>query len=376
VRVELAETRACGFRNLATAPVQWAPGTNLVLGANGEGKTNLLESVVVLTNARSFRSSAVRPQVAHGSAAFYLRGVVRREEQQTVLEQSVELAARVRRTLAVDGVPTEAGRYLRICPVVSLSSEDRELVLGPPEVRRAYLDRCVFLLQPRGLESMRTYRKLLRQRNAALASQWPDRHIEPWEEELAELAAEVVGLRQRILAQLAPRVDRLWCALAAPDAPEVTLHYAGDSWADGVEVAQLADGYRAQYRYTRQRDRELGFTRSGPHRHDLRLLADGRAARGVLSSGQIKVLTVALRLALLQVVETSGDGCLPVVIDDVDAELDPQALRRVLSHLGHDRQLIVSSAHDELLQEMLPGAHHLWMHNGHSVPAVTSGVDA
>lgn len=371
--MELEETRARGFRNLDDQPVQWAPGTNLVLGANGEGKTNLLESVVVLANARSFRTAAVRPLVAHGEAAFCLQGTVRRAEQRIGLEQTVELAPHVRRTLKVDGAASDAASYLRICPVVAISSEDRELVLGGPENRRAYLDRSVFLLQPQGLETLRRYRRMLRQRNAALAAGWADRELEPWDAELGELASAVVSRRQQCLASLIPHVREIWSALAAPDAPQITLEYAAEQWAIDVERVELAEVYRSQYAASRQRDREIGFTRTGPHRHDLRLLADGRAARGVLSSGQIKLLTVALRLALLGAVEAAGGDSLPVVIDDVDAELDPDALSRLVSHLGGQRQLIVSSAHGEMLRSILPGACRVVVQRGRCTSAVASG---
>ena len=363
-RVELEETGASGFRNLAVAPVQWASGANVVLGENGEGKTNLLESVVVIGNARSFRTTSVRPQVTHGESAFMLRGTIRRGGRRVRLEQTVELLPSVRRTLRIDGAETNAGEYLQVCPVVSVSADDRHLVVGGPEVRRAYLDRCAFLLRPSGLEVLRRYRRVLRQRNAALTAQWSGQLLDPWDDELAGLAAEVVRRRRTTLDRLARHVQRLWRELAAADAPDVQLDYAPETWAQDLAADELQDAYRTHYERVRGRDRELGHTRAGPHRHDLRISAGGRSARGVLSSGQIKVLTVALRLAVLEVVEETSEESLPVVVDDVDAELDPSALRRVIKTLGDERQLIVSSAHDELLRATLPRARQLWVRRG------------
>ena len=100
------------------------------------------------------------------------------------------------------------------------------------------------------------------------------------------------------------------------------------------------------------RDRRTVFTGEGPHRHDLGLRADGKPVRHMLSSGQIKVVAAALRLASLQQVERERDEHLPVIIDDVDAELDAVVLSRLIDHLTGDRQLFLSSADGRAFQEL------------------------
>lgn len=143
-RVHLVEIRTTGFRNLASALVSWSPTGNLVSGANGQGKTNLLEAVTVFGNLRSFRVSSMRQVVAHGGSEFYLEGKVETKTGTLRLSQHVIPGPPVRRVLEVGGVATGVAQYLRVFPVVALSGADRELIAGGPHTRRTFLDRFSF----------------------------------------------------------------------------------------------------------------------------------------------------------------------------------------------------------------------------------------
>ena len=144
--MHLVEIRTAGFRNLASAEVFWSPSGNLVAGANGQGKTNLLEAVTVLGNLRSFRASSMRQIVTQGDPEFVIEGRVETGSGQVRLSQHVIAGPPVRRVLEIGGVPATVPQYLQVFPVVALSSADRELVAGGPNTRRAFLDRSTFLL--------------------------------------------------------------------------------------------------------------------------------------------------------------------------------------------------------------------------------------
>lgn len=362
--MRLVRIQAERFRNLTEEPFMWADGMNLVMGANGEGKSNLLEAVTVLGTLRSFRGAPWTAVARHGEGGFRLSGEVEVGGMRRCLEQAVELGPPLRRTLRVDGREVESGEYLCCLPVFSLSSPDIALVAGPPELRRAFLDRLSFLLRPRHLAEVRGWQLALRQRNAALARRGDDDEMATWEEALSQRAASVVAGRLRTAARLGASFGRLYAELARPGFPRVELSYAAETAvAQGDDLPQLIEHYRSRLLASRARDRERGFTGEGPHRHDLRLVVGGRPARTVLSAGQLRLTAAALRLAALAEVEGERGETLPVTVDDADAELDDRALGRVLGILRGGRQVFLSTAHDRVAERVGP-ARKLWLRAG------------
>jgi DNA replication and repair protein RecF len=126
--------------------------------------------------------------------------------------------------------------------------------------------------------------------------------------------------------------------------------------------------YRQRYNETRARDRQAGFTLDGPHRHDVSLRCEGREARYLLSSGQAKVVAAALRLATLACVEREHGEHYPVIVDDIDAELDRGALERLLRFLGTERQVLMSSTSEQVAEVAGHGTQRLRLDNGIVVP--------
>jgi len=363
--MELVEFTATRFRNLDVERLQFAAGANIVLGFNGVGKTSLLEAIFVLGNLRSFRSSSLHRVVCHGNSNFQVGGTIKSTEGTHHLEQIVEVGPPIRRTLRVDGSNVNVGQYLQFFPVVAISGADHELVGGGPESRRALLDRFVFLVRPAYLEELRSYRRALRQRNAALTAGAGNAELEAWEEPLARTAGSVVAARAQGAKVLAEYFSDIYEKLRGEDFPAIELSYRTEPWLDPSEGRQkVEDLYQQRYNETRARDRLAGFTGDGPHRHDLSLRAARRSIRYVVSSGQAKVVAAALRLATLAHVEKERHELFPVIVDDVDAELDSTALTRLVDHLGNERQIFLSSTNDEIAALFGSRSRRMWLDNG------------
>ena len=363
--MELTDFTASGFRNLHIDNLKFSAGTNVILGLNGVGKTNLLEAVAVLGNLRSFRSSSLHRAVLHGTAMFRLEGTVQSREGSHHLEQLVEVGPPIRRRLRVDGADVNVGQYLQFFPVVAITGADHELVGGGPESRRALLDRFVFLVHPPHLEELRSYRRAVRQRNAALTAGAGDAELEAWEKPLAQAAGRLVAARTQGAEMLADYFTLIYEKLRGKDFPTIEPTYRTEPWLETrAGPKRVEDLYQQRYNETRARDRLAGFTGDGPHRHDLSLRAAGRSIRYAVSSGQAKVVAAALRLATLAHVEKERHEHFPVIVDDVDAELDGTALTRLVEHLGNERQIFLSSSNDEIVPLFSPRSLRMWLDKG------------
>ena len=363
--MELIDISVENFRNLELEKVTFDGGTNIVTGANGAGKTSLLEAIVVLGNLKSFRTPSLRRAVRHGEKQFHLCGTIRSATGTHRVEERFHAGPPVQRLLRVDGQEVSVARYLANFPVFAITGPDRELVVGGPDERRALLDRLVFLLQPGYLEVFRSYRRALKQRNAALVDGRDDNEIEAWEVQLAEAAGHVVGARIKVANRLFDHFGEISEVLCGKDFPPITIDYRTEPWWSASEDLERVEVlYQQRYNETRTRDRQTGFTGDGPHRHDLSLRAEGRSARYELSSGQAKTVAAALRLAALAQIEKERREHFPVIVDDVDAELDESSLTRLVRHLGNERQLFLSSTSDALGSHTGPEARQLRLVNG------------
>jgi len=376
--VALLCLRLAGVRNLADAEIPFDPRCTLVLGPNGAGKSGLLEAVALLGNLRSHRGAGWRQVVRHGRSRLRIEGEVGEGDgRRRSLAVAVDVAEGTRR-LELDGAEVPLGRYLRLFPVAVLTGDGASLVRGSPEGRRALLDRLAFALEPSALAALRRYRHLLRQRNAALQA-GQRKALEVWEEGLAAAAARVVALRRRALAALAAAWEGVAGDLLEGAVRDLELAYREEAEIAGAADEQgVAAGYRARYAGARERELALGFTLSGPHRHDLVLRLGGRPAREVLSAGQAKLVAAALRLAALEAAEAAGGAAArTVLLDDADSELDGRALERLLGRAGRGRQVVAASASGTRLGAACPGAARVWLRDGSALRSlpVENGYD-
>ena len=365
--MKLVEFSIHGFRNLELESLSFADRSNFVLGPNGAGKTSLLEAIVVLGNLRSFRSPSLRPALQHGKTAFRLEGRISDGDSSRHLAMEFEVGPPLRRRLFVNGTPMRIDNYLLYFPVFAITGPDRELVRGGPHQRRALLDRFVFLQQPVFFEQLHRYRRVLAQRNAALSAGVGGAEMEVWDDRLAEAAAAIVVARRTSANALSNCFSEVYEALGGDRLPKVEVGYRGEHWLAPDESAERVEElYRQRYNETRERDRRAGFTGDGPHRHDVSLRTAGRAIRYTSSSGQSKMVAAALRLATLAQVEKETHQRFPVVVDEIDAELDREALRRLLEYLEGERQLFLSSTDEKLKIHGGSGHQRIWLENGKS----------
>jgi len=192
------------FRNLAQTTLEWSTESNLIVGDNGQGKTNLLEAICVLTTLNSFRTRRLQGVVRHGTQEFLIAGEIAGGVGRRRLEQRTSVGPPLSRTLRVDGHTATTRDFLRLCPVFAITAANHHVVTGPPVLRRRFLDRFAFLLDPATLDELRRYQRTLRQRNAALAHRVTGDELSAWDGRLAAAAATLTVRRAAAAERLAP----------------------------------------------------------------------------------------------------------------------------------------------------------------------------
>ncbi|MDH3289658.1 MAG: DNA replication and repair protein RecF [Gemmatimonadota bacterium] len=315
------------FRNIAALDIELPAEGVVVIGENGEGKTNLLEAIYYLVLFRSLRGAKDRELVRFGDASFFIAG-----EGPRRVAVGYEIAGR-RKKVTVDRVEMKkladgVGRLT----AVAFAPSDRTIVAGGPTGRRRYLDIVLALSEPGYLAALSAMRQALRQRNAALRNGHGDA-ARAFDAPFAAAAGTVARARRRWVAASAARFQDLCTTLG--EAGTCSLLYAPDHHREDDTAGHI----EAALRRTFARDTRRGMTTVGPHRDDLRLSLDGRDQRTYGSAGQQRTAAVALRLLEAESL-AAAEGSPPVALyDDVFAELDRGRQERLLA----------------LIRETLPG---------------------
>ncbi|HEX2290824.1 MAG TPA: DNA replication/repair protein RecF [Pseudonocardiaceae bacterium] len=367
------------FRSWEHAELDLQPGVAVLIGANGQGKTNLLEALGYLSTLGSHRVATDAALVRHGAQRAIVRTVVVHAGRELTVELEISPGRANRARINRSPVPRPR-EVLGVLRSVLFAPEDLALVRGDPGERRRFLDDLLVLRAPRLAGVRSDYDKVLRQRVALLKSAGTTRRsgagmgdlrtLDVWDGHLARHGAELLGARLDLVAELAPHVTAAYRAVA-PEAPDVQLDYrsslgdalpgevreGGKADIDALEAAMLAE--LARVRLT---EVERGVCLVGPHRDDLELGLSGMPAKGYASHGESWSFALALRLGSYQLLRCGGAE--PVLLlDDVFAELDTQRRARLAEVALAAEQVVVTAAVPADVPGELEGARFV-VHEG------------
>lgn len=336
------------FRSYHAVEVSFDDGLTAVLGPNGHGKTNLLESVAYLATLSSFRGAPNEALVRVGTDRAIVRAEAEREGRELLLE--AEIVANGRNRTQLNRQPLRRARdLLGALRVTVFSPDDLALVKGSPGERRVFLDDALVTLHQRHDQERSDLDRILRQRGALLKQSGGrlsadiELTLDVFDAKLVVAGEAVARSRRDLVDALAPVLSNAYEAVARTPAP-VVARYEPPWMENGLAAALIA---------SRRDDLRRGVSTVGPHRDDLELQLNGLPARTHASQGEQRSLALAMRLAAHQVV-TERTGTPPVLLlDDVFSELDPERSDALLRSLPRG-QTILSTA-GELPTGAVPG---------------------
>lgn len=361
------------FRNYQTAELELAAGPNLLVGRNGQGKTNLVEAIAYFATLRSHRVTGDAPLIRAGEAAAIMRMKIEADAREVQLEVQLNRDGPNRAQVNRNQVrPREVTRWFS---AVLFAPEDLGIVRGEPSLRRRFLDDALIARLPVAAGALSDYERVVRQRTSLLKSARAagnrtslDATLSIWDDQLVEHGARIMLARRELVRDLAGPLQAGYQALVSQDhGPGLrmsesmvgALREGGVSREtvlvdDDASVSRetLAAQFREALSLVRAKEIERGATLVGPHRDDLLLELNGLPVKGYASHGESWSFALALKMALATLLRDESPAGDPVIIlDDVFAELDSRRRLSLMSAVAGFEQVIVTAA----VEEDIPG---------------------
>ena len=331
----LRSLRLRNHRNYAQLDLIPGPGVNVFIGANGQGKTNLLEAVAMLALSTSPRSRRELELIGPVAAMSRIEAEVESAGLKAELAITLNLEGdRARRVIEVDGVRRRAfdlpGRFR----VTLFWPDDLGLVKAGPELRRRFLNQMLVQVEPGYARALAGLKRVLEQRNSLLkqiaAGEQSGDVLEPWNLELIRLGGDVAAARSAAVLELEPDAAAYHAEIAGGERLEIRYQGPPENLAEAVHNS-LADDLRR------------GATSIGPHHDDLRILLGGQEARAYGSQGQQRTAVVSLKLAEAALVARRTGERPVLLLDDVLSELDGERRAALLRQVAGEGQVIITS---------------------------------
>ena len=351
------------FRSYAAVEIELEPGATAFIGANGQGKTNLVEAIDYLSRLESHRVASDTPLVRAGADQAVIRADVVKGDRSALLELEIT-PGKANRARINRGALPRTREIVGVLRTVMFSPDDLDLVKGDPSDRRKFLDSLLVLRTPRLAGVRSDYERVLKQRNTLLKSAGRRRDadlttLDIWDENLARTGAELIAARLVLLDELDPFLGDAYvrvAAEAAPDRREITATYKPSLPLPEElrDAATIHDLLLDEIARRRGDEIDRGISLVGPHRDDVTLIIGSLPAKGYSSHGESWSLALALRLASFELLRKDDDD--PVLIlDDVFAELDQGRRQQLAELVGDAEQVLVTGAVAEDVPDALKG---------------------
>ena len=320
------------FRSYSDATFRLSPGVTIVVGPNASGKTNLLESILVMARGGSYRAKDA-DLIAFDQTWSRIDAETDDHTRTVKLEPT--------KSFIIGNQSMTRLSMQRSLPVVLFEPNHLLLLHGSPSLRRDFMDELIEQTQERYAATRRHYKRVLAQRGTLLKKnpKGLSEQLFVWNVRLSELGGQIARQRLELIRQLEPRVQSLYASLAGRG--NVALRYLSPLPLDSYETALLQ-----KLESNIQLDVLRGFTPYGPHRDDLQVLLDGRPTTEVASRGEMRTLVLALKIIELELLESARGQKPLLLLDDVFSELDSKRRQSLVSFVTRYQTLITTTDAD------------------------------
>lgn len=357
----LSHIQLRAFRSHKNTTVTFTPKVNVIYGANGVGKTNILEAIHYLCLTKSFLVSKDDYVLKKGEAFFEVQGEAAAASGRSIRVR-VAYVPDEGKSIFVNGARLERlTDMVGKVPVVVCSPEDYALTSGGPELRRRFLNNILSQARPVYMTDLMKYRRALRQRNELLGQyrrtrfQMPEGVLSSWNAEVVALGSRIVASRWRFIQRFSAYLKKAYEYLGTA-VEEPTITYQTIVHQPHQAIDEIADAYRTRLASVEKRERDLGRTLVGPHRDELVFKLDSFEVRRYASQGQHRTFGMALKLAKYFYLKAEVEEKPLLLLDDVFGNLDAKRTRVFLELLQSDAigQSIVTAAQPEPFLAVVP----------------------
>jgi DNA replication and repair protein RecF len=376
--VKLNSLSLTNFRNLRSLELQLGPGLTVFHGQNAQGKSNLLEAIYVLAIGKSYRTTIDKELMSweapgRRSTTIINGGIeqvgARLMNLQVALEGSLDGDLGIRKRIRVNGAPRKASELVGLLNAVLFSSEDIQLIHGPPQIRRRYLDILLSQISRQYMQSLQRYQHVLIQRNRLLKTlregNTAQNELLFWDESLCEEGATLLYHRHVAIGQLAPLVGSCFQRIGGSSLPLQIDYITTVPAGGGPSVSILIEAMKDSLAKSQRLERAQAVTLIGPHRDDLRLTVDGIDMSRYSSRGQARLAALSLRLGEGRLLENRRGDSPVLLLDDTLSELDEDRRNQVLQESMNYPQTILTTADLSLLPQTPPSStRYLRVANG------------
>lgn len=324
---------AKNFRNLGSIEFEPHPEMNIIYGENGQGKTNIIESIWLLTGFYSFRARKNAQLIEQGKDEAEINNIF----YSHMREQNAVMKINKKKEITLNGIKEESPRVMmgKYYAVV-FSPSTLGIVQDGPGERRKLMDIALSLIKPNYAVIMSRYLRVLDQRNALLKKMgersFENDYIAPWDAELANLGTKIIKYRLDYVEQLSALSSDIYKGISS-GREEFNFYY--DFSPENISEEQIKEKLIADIEKTRDADLKRLYTNAGPHTHDLVLNLNGRDARVFGSQGQQRSCALAMKLGEASIIETVTSESPVVLLDDVMSELDEGRQTFILNYLDN-----------------------------------------
>lgn len=345
------------FRNYSQLDLDPAGGLNVYLGANAQGKSNLLEGVAMLGTGKSFRTSHEGDAVRTGVELAVVRGEATLRSGNVELVCAIERSGgKTRKRYTVNGRDVRYAGYLGKIRVVTFVPADLQLASGTPGARRAFLNVALSQSEPRYYHELARYRKAIQQKNAMLRGTVAHdaELLEIYDRTLIEAGTDIMLARDHLIRALAQEAGRAHARFAGSERLEIS--YDPDVPFSVPTRDAIGAAFEMRLRQTAEAERARKASMAGPHRDDLGLMLDGVSLAAYGSQGQQRTAVLALKVAEYAVMRERSNEAPLLLLDDVLSELDEERATALLAEIGEYPQSFVTATH---LPAGLPANAHV-----------------